>query len=164
MKVISKLLALSSLALFCTPWMQAQVTTLTCQTSGGATLTLPAYAFTFNANSTSTRYFTVYTDLAQLNPLIIDLYFTTTYESCTFSGNSGLLLEQVTMVDVDSAGAMGGIQSPTAPQSYASVTFTSTFIQISNNAVTPAMTKPQTAAEQAQALAAFKARGLALPK
>jgi hypothetical protein len=164
LKTLCKLLALFSLALLCAPFSHSQITTLTCQGNDGGTLVIPAYAFTFDANATATRSFTVYTDASMLNPLIVDLYFSPTYASCVFSGNTGLILEQVTMVDVDSAGAAAGIQSPCGSQLYASATFTSTFLDINQNAVTPAMTKPQTAAEQAQALAAFRARGLALPK
>ena len=165
MKTLAKFLAFASLALFCTSPVHGQakaISTLTCTQDDGPSLTLPVYAYTFSANTTITRFFTVYTDISRLNSLLIDLYFVSTYTNCSLSGDSGLLLSVITMEDVDASGSAAGVQTANA-QAYTSVTFSGTFLSVSDSARKAAF-KPQTEAEKAKALADFKTRGLALPK
>jgi hypothetical protein len=146
----------------------ATVDTLTCiRNSDGSTLKHNVYAYTLGTGKTGPRYFTVY--------FANNLLFTYTYEEvfgsgfsrCAFGKLTEATMDTVTVVDVNAAGLGAnvgalGVQGDSSSQGYTEVTFEYSFLSISGTGM-PA-TPPGSPEEQAKALAAFKAKGLAIPK
>jgi hypothetical protein len=171
MKFARSLALISSLfAIFVPSMPAATFATLNC--AGATTLSLPLEAFTFEYNgptSTSPGLFTVYTDIANLNTLIVDLLIpnSASFSTCSVSSDSiasNTSVSGVHLENVTAAGAGPGLTSAGVGVVFAGATFSFSGISAANGP--PSATSPAanlTPEERKKAVDAFQARGLALP-
>ena len=148
------------------------IDTLTCTRSDGTTLKHNVYAFTLNSGKSTTRYFTIYFLDTLLGTYTSEEIFGAGFSYCQLGRYPEDYFDNVTVLDVNTSGIganvgigseLGGGSSgiDTLKQAYTEVTFQYTFLVFGTQAITGLSTTPE---EQAKALAAFKAKGLALPK
>jgi hypothetical protein len=148
----------------------APVDSLTCTRSDGSTLKHYVYAYTLDmpkAGSADFYFFTAYFSSSLLSTYLEEEFFESGFSSCAFEKVTGALLRVVTIVDVDAAGLGANVgalavQGDSVSQTYTEVTFAATTLKVDDNTVPTAA--PSSPEEQAKALAAFKAKGLAIPK
>jgi hypothetical protein len=143
------------------------IDTLTCIRSvDGSTLKHSIYAFSVNTGKSNPRYFTAYFSDSELFTYTFEEIFGSGFKYCTFGKLPGTVLSNVTAIDVNTAGVGANVgalsvQENSVSQGYTEVTFQYTFLEISSTSM-PAATA--SAEDQAKALAAFQAKGLAMPK
>ena len=172
MKFARTFAVISSLCAMFAPSMPAATfATLDCGPSGSPTLSLPVEAFTFEFSPTggSLGFFTVYTDIANLNTLIVDLLIpnSASFSTCSVSSDSivsNTSVSGVHLENVTAAGAGPGLTSAGVGVVFAGATFSFGGISAANGP--PSATSPAanlTPEERKKAVDAFQARGLALP-
>jgi hypothetical protein len=162
MKFARTLAVISSLCAMFAPSMSAATfATLECGPAGSPTLSLPIEAFTFEYIQVGVGFFTVYTDIANLNTLFVDLGLSTNFSTCSVTSNSiGTSVSEVTLENVTEAGAGPGVTSAKVGVAYAGATCFSGISTPPSATSRPATLTPE---ERKKALDAFQARGLALP-
>ena len=167
MKFARTLAVISSMCAMFAPSMSAATfATLECGPSGSPTLTLPVEAFTFEYSPTagSLGFFTVYTDIANLNTLLLTLGPKPTFSTCSVSSNSiGTSVFEATLENVTAAGAGPGVTSAKAGVAYAGATFSFGGIAVGNPPSATSRPANLTPEERKKAVDAFQALGLALP-
>lgn len=166
MKLIHRMIAFVTFCVLLTPCMHAVApfATLACTGTAGSTLNLPIAAFTFAADNSTTRFFTIYTDITNLRQLLLAQRSGTVYESCTTTTDSmGLEATGVLIVDVTAAGAGPGVTTAPAGVVYAGATFAYTLLIIGPDVVSSVSRQNALPLIEQQALDSFRTRGLALP-
>jgi hypothetical protein len=167
MKFARTFAVISSLCAMFAPSMPAATfATLDCGPSGSSTLSLPIEAFTFEYSPTpgSLGFFTVYTDIANLNTLLLALGPKPTFSTCSVSSNSiGTSVFDATLENVTAAGAGPGVTSANAGVAYAGATFSFGGIAVGNAPSATSRPANLTPEERKKAVNAFQALGLALP-
>jgi hypothetical protein len=171
LKKLAKALALSAMLLGLGEVAHAEkashVDVLSCSpNTGGSALKVNVFAYDIDTGTGSPRYFSVYLTSSDFNALLSEEYFGRGYETCTFAGLS-VQLGGVTVVDVSNAGVgvdvdAGVLTEDGISQRYTEVILSYKLLAI-DGSKTPTVA-PASEEEQAKALAAFKARGLALPR
>jgi hypothetical protein len=171
MKFARAFAVISSLCAMFAPSMPAATfATLNC--AGATPLSLPIEAFTFEYNgptSTTPSLFIVFTDISNLNTLIVDLLTpsSASFSTCSVSSDSmvsNTSVSGVQLENVSAAGAGPGLTSAGPSIVFAGATFSFSGITAASgppSAISPAA--KLTPEERRQAIAAFQARGLALP-
>ena len=153
-------------AMFAPSMPAATFATLDCGPSGAPTLSLPVEAFTFEFSPTggSLGFFTVYTDIANLNTLLLALGPKPTFSTCSVGSNSiGTSVFDATLENVTAAGAGPGVTSAKVGVAYAGATFSFGGIAIGNPPSATSRPATLTPEERKKAVDAFQALGLALP-
>lgn len=145
----------------------AHLDVLTCQKSGGTKISDNVYAYTLGTGSGNPRYLTIYLAGDKFNAWAVEEYFGTGFLDCTSSGLPGITVSTLKVVDVSSAGVgvdvdAGSLSEDSINQRYTEVTLSYTMLTLASNS-TPEIAVGSKE-EQQKALAAFQARGLALPK
>lgn len=143
------------------------IDSLTCTRSDGSTLKHNVYAYTIGSGHSSPRYVTIYFLGTVFSTYLIEEYFGSGFSSCTMAGIPGMIFSTVTVADVSSSGSGVDVNAGTLTedginQRYTEVTFAYRGLSINSSASTPQALDSKE--EQAKSLAAFQARGLAIPK
>lgn len=165
MKFARTLAVISSLCAMFAPSMPAATfATLDCAAATPLSLPIEAFTFEFSPTGGSLGFFTVYTDIANLNTLIVALGPKPNFSTCSVSSNSiGTSVSDVTLENVTAAGAGPGVTSAKAGVAYAGATFSFGGILIGDPPSATSRPATLTPEERKKAVDAFQARGLALP-
>ena len=171
MNVVTKAVALSTLALLATVAGHATekavpVATLNCT---NPTLKANVYSYSFDTGQNTTRYFTVYMANSMFRTMEVQEYFGSGYAACTISTVASTTADNVTIEDVSSYGVgvdvdAGSLSEDAIGQQYTQVDFSYTFLSIGSASAVPKV--PVTDEEKAKAasFAAYKARIASMPK
>jgi hypothetical protein len=145
----------------------ANIDVMTCTRADGTSFRDSVYAYTLDTGSSNPRYFSVYLAGNKFDPWAVEEYFGGGFTSCTTTGLGNSIVFNVKVVDVSSSGVgvdvdAGSLSEDAINQRYTLVTMSYTTLEIGSTS-TPEL--PVSSKEdQKKALAAFKARGLVLPR
>ncbi len=145
----------------------ANIDVMTCTRSDGSSFKDSVYAYSLDTGSSNPRYFSVYLASTKFDAWAVEEYFGAGFTSCTMTGLGNSIIFNVKVLDVGTSGVgvdvdAGSLSEDAINQRYTLVTMSYTTLEIGSSTTPELPVRSQ--ADQAKALAAFKARGLALPR